>query len=71
MNKNILQKAGDIYNHWRKLIASAKSSLTVFSPYLDNILITLLKNTHDTNDLQGILILLVSTNSEEVIENVL
>jgi PLD-like domain len=36
--------AGDVYPRWKKLVRSAKNSITVFTPYLDNTLIRLLQN---------------------------
>lgn len=45
INKTFL--AGDVYSRWKKLVKDAEDSITVFSPYLDGIIIHLLQNNEE------------------------
>lgn len=45
LDKQII--AGNIFQRWRKLIQSANKSITIFSPYIDELIIELLQFTPD------------------------
>jgi hypothetical protein len=47
--------AQDVYSRWKRVVASAKTNITIFTPYFDRVLLALL-NANSTLDKQQIII---------------
>src|SRR3972149_2092627 len=50
LNRTFL--ARDVYPRWKRLVANAKAAITIYTPFFDRVLLSLLESNHEIKNVQ-------------------